>query len=139
MTRVNKNNHIQNKQRFMASRLNNKLGRYALLSLLAFGNVSAYGQEANEETEKDESDVERIVVTVERRSQDIQDLGGTAFAFSGEELKSQGIQDITDIAESIPGLEIGNNQGNVEVWIRGIGSSNNTELGDPAAATHLGI
>ena len=110
MTRVNKNNHIQNKQRFMASRLNNKLGRYALLSLLAFGSVSAYGQEANEETEKDESDVERIVVTVERRSQDIQDLGGTAFAFSGEELKSQGIQDITDIAESIPGLEIGNNQ-----------------------------
>ena len=30
-----------------------------------------------------------------------------------------------------------NNQGYVEVWIRGVGSSNNTELGDPAAATHL--
>ena len=25
----------------------------------------------------------------------------------------------------------------MEVWIRGVGSSNNTELGDPAAATHL--
>ena len=32
---------------------------------------------------------------------------------------------------------IANNGGNVEVWIRGVGSSNNTELGDPAAATHF--
>ena len=47
------------------------------------------------------------------------------------------LQDLTDIGETAPGIEIASNQGNVEVWIRGIGSSNNTELGDPAAATHL--
>ena len=39
--------------------------------------------------------------------------------------------------EKSPGLSIANNQGNIEIYIRGIGSSNNTELGDPAAATHL--
>lgn len=105
--------------------------------LAAMGALSALPVQAQEAEEDKEKDVERIIVTVERRAQDLQDLAGTAVAFSGEDLKALGIQDITDIAEGTPGLEISNNQGNVEVWIRGIGSSNNTELGDPAAATHL--
>ena len=44
---------------------------------------------------------------------------------------------MTDLDGAIPGLNITNNSGNIEVWIRGVGSSNNTELGDPAAATHM--
>ena len=80
--------------------------------------------------------LEEIIVTTERREINYQDLGGTAISFSGDDLKLQGILNLADLAESVVGLEIGNNQGNVEVWIRGVGSSNNTELGDPAAATH---
>ena len=90
-----------------------------------------------EETDENEPLIEEIIVTVERREQNLQDLGVTAYSFEGEDLKKQGVQDITDLSEIAPGLEIGNKGGNVEVWIRGVGSSNNTELGDPAAATHL--
>ncbi|WP_206604678.1 TonB-dependent receptor [Kineobactrum sediminis] len=81
--------------------------------------------------------LEEVIVTVERRQQSLQDFEGTAVAFSGDQLKILGIQSLTDLSEQTPGVEISNKQGNVEVWIRGIGSSNNTELGDPAAATHL--
>ena len=56
--------------------------------------------------------------------------------FSGDELKKRGIQNISDLNDVLPGLTVANNGANREVWIRGIGSSNNTELGDPAAATH---
>ena len=45
-------------------------------------------------------------------------------------------EDITDFQDELPGLTVANNGGNVEIWIRGVGSSNNTELGDPAAAFH---
>ena len=34
-------------------------------------------------------------------------------------------------------MSIANQEGNVEIYIRGVGSSNNTELGDPGAASHL--
>ena len=96
------------------------------------------GQQAEEETEDQPGGyVEEVVVTVERREQNLQDLGVTAYSFEGDDLKMQGVQDVTDLSELAPGLEIGNKGGNVEVWIRGVGSSNNTELGDPAAATHL--
>ena len=76
-------------------------------------------------------------VTVERRGQALQDLGVTAYSFDGEGMKMQGVQNLTDLSDLAPGLEIGQKQGNVEVWIRGVGSSNNTELGDPAAAPHM--
>ena len=92
-----------------------------------------------ETTEQPSDDVllEEMVVTVERRSQSLQDYAGTAAAFTGEELKSLGVQNIQDLDRFLPGFSVANNGGNIEVYIRGIGSSNNTELGDPAAATHL--
>ena len=82
-------------------------------------------------------DKNTIVVTADRREQKLQDYAGTAAAFSGDTLKSRGIQDITDMNDVLPGLSVANNGNNIEVYIRGVGSSNNTELGDPAAATHF--
>ena len=106
------------------------------LSLASWG---AFAQEETEETssEIDESKIEEVIVTVERREQNLQEIGVTAYNFQGDDLKQQGVQDLTDLSELAPGLEIGNKGGNIEVWIRGVGSSNNTELGDPAAATHF--
>lgn len=77
-----------------------------------------------------------VVVTVERREQNLQDYAGTAVALTGADLKAVGVQDITDLEGRVPGLSVANNGGNIEIYIRGVGSSNNTELGDPAAATH---
>ena len=109
----------------------------ATLACLA-ATLPVVGQETEEEPEDQAGAyVEEVVVTVERREQNLQDLGVTAYSFEGDDLKMQGVQDVTDLSELAPGLEIGNKGGNVEVWIRGVGSSNNTELGDPAAATHL--
>lgn len=93
--------------------------------------------EREEATNRQGRVIEEVIVTVERREESLQGYAGTAVAFSGEDLKMQGIQNLVDLSDSTPGVEINNKQGNVEIWIRGIGSSNNTELGDPAAATHF--
>ena len=68
--------------------------------------------------------------------QNLQKYAGTAVVLSGKALKAVGIQNITDLEGRIPGLQILPNNNNIEVYIRGVGSSNNTELGDPAAGTH---
>ncbi|WOE75528.1 TonB-dependent receptor [Alterisphingorhabdus coralli] len=93
--------------------------------------------EASDQAEPPLDDDDIVVVTAERREQSLQDFAGTISVFSGEDLRKIGVQNVTDLQEQVPGLSIANNQGNVEVFIRGIGSSNNTELGDPAAAFHL--
>ena len=92
--------------------------------------------EAKTEQPDATGDNSEIVVTAERREQTLQSYAGTAAAFTGDQLKKRGIQNISDLNDVLPGLTVANNGVNREVWIRGIGSSNNTELGDPAAATH---
>ncbi|WP_122464945.1 TonB-dependent receptor [Brevundimonas lutea] len=98
---------------------------------------AAPDREVEQDDDRDVTTLDEVVVTVERREQSLQNYAGTAVALSGDDLAKVGVQDLTDLEGRVPGLSIANNQGNIEVWIRGIGSSNNTELGDPAAATHL--
>jgi iron complex outermembrane receptor protein len=42
------------------------------------------------------------------------------------------------LADTDPHMEIGTQEGNTEIFIRGIGGTDNTELGDPATATYFG-
>jgi iron complex outermembrane recepter protein len=81
--------------------------------------------------------IEEIVVTANRRDQGIQKVSGVVQTLSGEDLRKDGISDFRQLQLAIPGLSIANQEGNVEIYIRGVGSSNGTELGDPAAAPHL--
>ncbi|NQY40865.1 MAG: TonB-dependent receptor [Henriciella sp.] len=107
---------------------------------LAWSQVETVVTEADEAEAvevQDEVSVQNTIVTVGRRVTTLQDYAGTAAAISGEDLKTLGLVSVEDLDGQIPGLSVANNQGNVEVWIRGVGSSNNTELGDPAAATHM--
>ena len=114
--------------------------KYTATSIIALGtalSVSSTAMAQSSQIIEGEDGVDEIIVTVERRAQSLQDYAGTAAAISGEELSLLGIDNFNEVDGKIPGLSIANNQGNIEVFIRGVGSSNNTELGDPAAATHL--
>lgn len=103
------------------------------LTVPAFAQDTVPAPATEEATETREGD---IVVTADRREQRLQDFAGTAASFSGDDLQARGIQDFSDFNDVLPGLSVANVGGNVEIYIRGVGSSNNTELGDPAAATH---
>ena len=85
----------------------------------------------------DSQQVEDIVVTTERRSQRLQDIAAVTKAISGEALRMQGINRFTDLSNALPMLNIGNREGNVEIFIRGIGDDNNTELSEPRSATMM--
>jgi iron complex outermembrane recepter protein len=84
-----------------------------------------------------QGDLDEVVVTVDRRKKDLQDYSGVAASFSESKLASVGITNAREIASMVPGLQIGVQEGNTEVYIRGVGSDNNTELGDPAVSLHI--
>lgn len=86
---------------------------------------------------KPKANPDEIIVTAERKEQNLQKYGGTSTVLTGQLLKETGVRNIADLQGRIVGLEVLPNNNNYEVWIRGVGSSNNTELGDPAAGTHL--
>ena len=90
-----------------------------------------------QETADDTVELEEIIVTAARREQSIQDVSGVVQSFNAEELRKGGVESFKDLQIAIPGLNISQQEGNVDIFIRGVGSANNTELGDPGAAPHI--
>lgn len=82
-------------------------------------------------------ELEVITVTVDRRERNLQDYPGSATAFTQDDLARVGIVSVRQMAAATPYVEIGTQESNTEIYIRGVGSNYNTELGDPAAATHI--
>jgi iron complex outermembrane receptor protein len=85
----------------------------------------------------EEPAVDKVVVTANRRIETLQSVAGVVQTIDAEQLRKDGITEIRSLQNSVPGLNIANQEGNVEIYIRGVGSSNSTELGDPAAASHI--
>ena len=81
--------------------------------------------------------IDEVVITVDRRQKNLQTYSGTASAFSERQLSSLGITSVRQLSSMVPGLQIGTQEGNTEVFIRGVGSDNNAEHGDPATAVHI--
>lgn len=114
-----------------------KISRAMLLALLSTtAAMPAYAQTAGAE-DRASGDNDEIVVTTNRRAEDSQDVSGVVQALGAEQLRQDGISELRQLQVAIPGLSIANQEGNVEIFIRGVGSANNTELGDPGAAPHL--
>lgn len=97
------------------------------------------GQAAEDENEEPMETIlgETIVVTAEKRETPIQKTPAAITALGEEDLVEQGVPDIRSLGTTVPSVHVGLQEGNYELNIRGIGSSNNTELGDPAAALHI--
>jgi iron complex outermembrane receptor protein len=85
----------------------------------------------------DPNEIETVKVTVDRRERSIQDYPGSVSAFTQDDLTRTGIRNVRDMGQASPYMELGTQEGNTEVFIRGVGSNYNTELGDPAVANHI--
>lgn len=100
----------------------------------AFAQTAGAGERASDDNDE-------IIVTTNRRAEDLQDVSGVVQALGAEQLRQDGISELRQLQVAIPGLSIANQEGNVEIFIRGVGSANNTELGDsgrgPASQRNL--
>ena len=103
----------------------------------AMAQTAAPGSAATAAAPAEVASLDTVVVTTNRRLEDAQRVSGVVQSLDGKQLRQDGISELRNIQVAIPGMSIANQEGNVEIYIRGVGSSNNTELGDPGAASHL--
>ncbi|NOR36407.1 MAG: TonB-dependent receptor [Woeseiaceae bacterium] len=75
----------------------------------------------------DEAIFEEIVVTVQRREQNIMDVPVAVSTLSGTQITDAGIKDMFDLQQNVPGLIVGQSQSATtsNFAIRGIGSTSN--------------
>ena len=85
----------------------------------------------------DVEDLEVVKVTVDRREKSLQDYAGSASAYTQDDLQRVGVNSTRELSNVSPSMEIGTQEGNTEIFIRGVGSTNNTEIGNPTASTYI--
>lgn len=104
----------------------------AALAVVSFHAPGAMAQEAGAVK------LDEVVITAQRRSENLQKTPLTVSAVTGEKLESQGIKTVVDLSAQVPALQISSSgSGAAVVFLRGIGSTNTTEVGDPAVAYHM--
>lgn len=83
--------------------------------------------------------VEEIIVTAQKREQNIQDVGVSITAFSETRLRELQLTDPIDLAGQTPGLNIRFTDGNTNpiINIRGIGLNDNNSNNNPSTAVHI--
>ena len=82
--------------------------------------------------------LDEIIVTAEKREQNLQDVPAAISALDSEALKIRGIQTVQDLQFSVPGLTIGETTfGSAQVTIRGVGTENINAGGDPGVPLHI--
>lgn len=103
-----------------------------MLTSLAIGALVPMTEEANAQTQAAAASRDTIIVTAQRRAQDVQEVPVAVTAFNGSELASSNIVRIDDIASRVPSLFVSSPTiGTTRINIRGIGSEpNNVGLGN---------
>jgi iron complex outermembrane recepter protein len=68
-------------------------------------------------------EVSEVVVTAQRRSERLQDVPITVETVSADTMRTEGIQNVKDLAMVVPGLQIGDAVGFATPHLRGVGST----------------
>jgi len=83
--------------------------------------------------------VDEIIVTAEKRAENIQDVSAAVTALSSDALAAAGIQDITRLENVVPGLRIGSSGGEVRPAMRGARTNEVGVAGTGIAEQVVGI
>lgn len=82
--------------------------------------------------------LEEITVTAQRRSENLQKTPLTISALTGATLAARGVNTVSALANETPSLQIADSGGGTtQIFMRGVGSSNVTEVGDSAIAVQM--
>lgn len=95
------------------------------VSALSFTAHSALAQQTAANTQAaNAGEIEEVVVTAERQSQNIMTVPASIQAETFQELDAQGIHNLTDIQLVTPGYSVTDSSGYTMIFIRGIGNNN---------------
>jgi len=103
------------------------------LALVAWTPSLAAAQPSGAST----SEIEEVIVTAQRRGENLQDVPASITALTGGELSKAGVASTTDIALVTPGLVMQRSTMTTQPTIRGIGSRSATNGNEPNVAIYL--
>ena len=112
-----------------------KTGLLAVLAGVFAGSANAQETTTGDAENGMQPGLEEIVVTAQKREENLQSVPLSIAAYTSEQLEKSIIQDIYDVGIQTPGMIV-NKEIVGKIYIRGIGAENLTIGGDPGVALH---
>lgn len=81
--------------------------------------------------------IEKIIVTAQKRSESVQDIGIAVSTVDAQTLVDSNVNNVEDLQNVVPGIQIGETFGFASIMIRGVGTDNPFAGGDPSVAMHF--
>lgn len=78
-----------------------------------------------------------VIVTAQRRTQDVQKSSLAVQVLSPSELKTAGVVDAKSLTLLVPGLQVGNAGPSTQIYMRGVGDFGANSLSNPAVAANF--
>ncbi|NML04362.1 TonB-dependent receptor [Sphingomonas sp. G-3-2-10] len=111
-------------------------GTACTMAVLAFHAAPAFAQDA-EEARDDDGKLTEIVVTAERRNQNLQDVPISATVLTGDDLGQKGITNLNDIQQVAPSVAINTYNRSTYINIRGVGIAQSAPTSNPGVAYYI--
>ncbi|MBY6210630.1 TonB-dependent receptor [Microbulbifer agarilyticus] len=84
------------------------------------------------------AEIEEVVVTAQKRAENLQDVPIAISAFTGDSMKAMGVKNLTDLGKFTPGVEMNNDTPLQPTYsVRGIETGDFTVGSDPAVAVYV--
>jgi iron complex outermembrane recepter protein len=100
--------------------------------------ADAFAQPASASGQTTATGLEEIVVTAQRREENLQRAAIAVTAATGEELARAGVSDTTQLTRIAPSLQIGSLNGSFnQLYLRGVGNFTSNSLSDAAVSVNL--
>jgi iron complex outermembrane receptor protein len=81
--------------------------------------------------------VEEIIVTAQNRAENVQDVPIAMDVVDREALEAAGFTQMDDMHRIVPALQVTNDQGQVKVTLRGVGTNSNDEAQDTSVVVNI--
>jgi len=95
--------------------------------ILAWGSSTAHADE------NDPEHLQVVIVSAEKRAENVQDVPISLQVISNETLKERNFVSLTDLAQTLPGVHMGTEANSNSIYIRGIGSAVNAAFDQSVA------
>ncbi len=106
-----------------------------LSALLFFAGISATTAMPGTALAQDDTAIDEILITAQRREQTQLEVPVTVDVFSASDIRQTGALTLEEMQDFIPGFEVGRNPTQASMNIRGVSSPNISTGGDPSVAT----
>ncbi len=99
---------------------------------LLLSAAAAVAQEAGDDSQSSRYQLEEVIVTAQKRTENVRDVPMALSVFNGDAMKDQGIFGLNDLAAQIPNVSI--NDTSNSLYVRGIGTAELNPIGEQAIA-----